>query len=144
VFFLEGIELFSIPSQLVYTRQIADPMVGGKVTGKFGRLGLAYPNSVDDKPDGGHALFNIARVRTDFGASSLAGITYTDRTAADGANRVLAAETRVTFKKLYYVQGRLGGSWDEVAGKTTSAPLWGAEFDRTGRKTGLPVPPVNH
>ncbi len=136
-FFLEGIELFSTPNQLVYTRQIADPIVGGKVTGKLGRLGLAYLSSVDDKPDGGHAFFNIARVRTDFGTGSLAGITYTDRTAADGANRVVAADTRVTFKKLYYVQGQLGGSWDEVAGKTNGAPLWEAEFDRTGRAWGF-------
>jgi len=136
-FFLEGIELFSTPNQLVYTRQIADPMVGGKVTGKFGHFGLAYLNSVDDLPGGGHAFFNIARVRADFGKSSVAGITYTDRTTSDGANRVLAADTRVTFKKLYYVQGQLGGSWDEASGKTTGAPLWSAEFDRTGRAWGF-------
>jgi hypothetical protein len=136
-FFLEGIELFSTPNQLVYTRQIEDPMAGGKLTGKFGRLGVAYLNSVDDIPEGGHAVFNIARVRTDFGKSSLAGITYTDRTTAEDANRVLAADARVTFKKLYYVQGQLGGSWNDAAGKTTSAPLWSAEFDRTGRAWGF-------
>ena len=36
-FFLEGIELFATPNQLVYTRQIADPIAGGKVTGKVGQ-----------------------------------------------------------------------------------------------------------
>lgn len=36
-FFLEGLELFSTPNQLVYTRQIVKPVVGGKVTGKIGR-----------------------------------------------------------------------------------------------------------
>ncbi len=35
-FFLEGIELFATPNQLVYTRQIVDPIVGGKVTSKLG------------------------------------------------------------------------------------------------------------
>jgi hypothetical protein len=35
-FFLEGIELFATPNQLVYTRRVADPRGGGKVTGKIG------------------------------------------------------------------------------------------------------------
>ncbi|MGH7459502.1 MAG: DUF5916 domain-containing protein, partial [Longimicrobiales bacterium] len=40
-FFLEGIELFNTPNQLVYTRQVVDPIGGGKVTGKFGALSVA-------------------------------------------------------------------------------------------------------
>ena len=136
-FFLEGIELFSTPNQLVYTRQISDPIVGGKLTGKVGRVGIAYMNAVDDIADGRHAVFNIARVRADIGASSVAGATYTDRTTADGFNRVLAADARITFKKLYYVQGQVGGSWDDTDGRSTSAPIWSAEFDRTGRAWGF-------
>lgn len=136
-FFLEGIELFSTPNQLVYTRQIVDPIAGGKVTGKAGRFGIAYLSAVDDTADGRYALFNIARVRTDFGANSVAGVTYTDRTAPDDANRVLAADARVTFEKLYYVQGQLGRSWNDLAGGKTSSPIWGAEFDRTGRAWGF-------
>ena len=136
-FFLEGIELFSTPNQLVYTRQIRDPIAGGKVTGKFGRYGIAYLNAVDDTPDGGHALFNITRLRADLGANSLAGVTYTDRTATDDSNRVLAADARVTFKKLYYVQGQLGRSWSDFSGDRTSSPLWSAELDRTGRAFGF-------
>ena len=136
-FFLEGIELFSTPNQLVYTRQIVDPIAGGKVTGKVGRFGIAYLSAVDDTPDGGHALFNITRLRTDLGADSLAGITYTDRAETGDTNRVLAADARLTFKKMYYVQGQLGHSWSELAGVKTGAPLWSAEFDRTGRAWGF-------
>ncbi len=135
-FFLEGIELFSTPNQLVYTRQIVDPIAGGKVTGKFGRFGVAYLNAVDDTGDG-HAMFNIARLRTDIGANSVAGVTYTDRTQADGSNRVLAADARLTFRQLYYVQGQLGRSWTDGSGIDTSSPLWSAEFDRTGRAWGF-------
>src|SRR5690606_3401717 len=73
-FFLEGIELFATPNQLVYTRRIADPIAGGKVSGKVGPLGIAHLTAVDEgfgeAPD---ALFNITRLRTDFGANSLAG-----------------------------------------------------------------------
>ncbi|RPJ84043.1 MAG: hypothetical protein EHM13_05880, partial [Acidobacteria bacterium] len=41
-FFLEGNELFSTPNQLVYTRTIAQPIVGGKFTGKVGQTSFAY------------------------------------------------------------------------------------------------------
>jgi len=136
-FFIEGIELFSTPNQLVYTREIVDPIAGGKFTGKFGRFGIAYLNAVDDLPEGNHAVFNITRLRADLGANSLAGITYTDRTATGDSNRVLAADARITFKKLYYVQGQLGRSWSDFGTTDSSSPLWSAEFDRTGRAWGF-------
>jgi hypothetical protein len=136
-FFLEGIELFSTPNQLVYTRQIVNPIVGGKFSGKFGRTAIAYL-SVKEKESEGGAFFNVARVRRDVGSNSLVGVTYTDRSAAEGGfNRVLAADSRVVFKKLYYVMGQVGGSWTERAGERLSSPIWHAEFDRTGRAWGF-------
>jgi len=134
-FFLEGIELFATPNQLVYTRQIVDPIAGGKVTGKVGRVGVAYLSAVDDT-DGDNAWFNVARLRTDFGANSVAGVTFTDR-SAEGGNRVIAADARYVFGKLYYVQGQVGGSWTTREGDTVSAPIWLGEFDRTGRSWGF-------
>jgi hypothetical protein len=147
-FFLEGIELFSTPNQLVYTRQIASPIAGGKVTGKVGKLGVAFL-SAKEKDSAGSALFNIARLRGDLGAESTVGITYTDRTAPGDYNRVLAADSRIVFKKLYYVQGQVGRSWTgepvaepsdtatPPAQLTSSSPVWLAEFDRTGRAWGF-------
>ena len=41
------------------------------------------------------------------------------------------------FGKLYYVAGQLGGSWTRDAIGTRAAPLWDAEFDRTGRAWGF-------
>ena len=52
-FFLEGIELFATPGQLVYTRRIADPIAGGKLTGKIGKTGLAFLSAVDEAGAGG-------------------------------------------------------------------------------------------
>jgi hypothetical protein len=143
-FFLEGIELFASPNQLVYTRRIVNPIAGGKLTGKVGKTSIAYLVAEDDLSsiavDGlaEHALFNIGRVRRDLGADSTAGVTYTDRTTASGYNRVLAADSRVVFKKLYYVQGQLGGSWTGATGTLgRSSPLWMGEFDRTARVWGF-------
>jgi len=65
-FFLEGIELFATPNQLVYTRRIVDPIGGGKVTGKIGKTGFAVLSALDQ---GGarHTWSNIARLRRDVG-----------------------------------------------------------------------------
>jgi hypothetical protein len=135
-FFLEGIELFSTPNQLVYSRQIAAPLAGGKVTGKFGRLNVAYL-SAKDKESAGSALFNVGRVRADFGRDSTIGVTITDRHRSADFNRVAAVDSRVVFAKLYYVQGQFGRSWTEQSGSRHDAPIWLAEFDRTGRAWGF-------
>jgi hypothetical protein len=135
-FFLEGIELFATPNQLVYTRQIGDPIAGGKVTGKVGKTGIAFLSAPDDTGDA-TAWFNIARIRQDVGKDSLAGLTYTDRAASAGFNRVLAADARIVFKRLYYVLGQAGGSWTGRDGATLGAPMWQGEFDRTARTWGF-------
>jgi hypothetical protein len=136
-FFLEGIELFATPNQLVYTRRIVDPLAGGKLTAKRGRLNLAHLTALDEVA-GEHALFNVTRVRTDFGESSTAGLTFTNRSQGERRNTVLAADTRYVFGKLYFLQGQIGGSQTtDVGAATHSAPLWLAEFDRTGRAWGF-------
>jgi hypothetical protein len=135
-FFLEGIELFSTPNRLVYTRRIVDPIVGGKFTGKFGAYGVAYLNAVDQSGER-DAVFNVARIRRDLGRNSLAGVTYTDRTAAQGANRVIAADARWVFREIYFVQGQVGGSWTSADGADTRrAAMWEGQLDRTGRAWG--------
>jgi len=135
-FFLEGIELFATPNQLVYTRQIVDPIVGGKLTGKVGRTGIAVLSAADTTADG-HAWVNVARLRQDFGSDSLAGFTFTDRESAGAFNRVVAADARWVFGRLYYVLGQAGGSWTERDGTVSSSPMWQAEFDRTARRWGF-------
>ena len=140
-FFLEGIELFATPNQLVYTRRIADPLAGGKVSGKVGSFGIAHLTAVDDGVDGGgDALFNVTRLRTDLGANSLAGLVFTDRSELDGGayNRVAAADTRYVFGGMYYVEAQFGSAWTrDIDGRTYAGPIWRAEFDRTGRSWGF-------
>jgi Domain of unknown function (DUF5916)/Carbohydrate family 9 binding domain-like len=144
-FFLEGIELFSTSNQLVYTRQIANPIVGTKLTGKFGNFGVAYLaalDQVDEDGDGDdeNVLFNVARLRRDFGSNSLAGVTITDRSVfgTSNYNRVVAGDVRYVFARLYYFEAQLGGSWDRSGGADQlSSPLWKLEYDRTGRSWGF-------
>ena len=143
-FFLEGIELFAAPNQLVYTRRIVDPIGGAKVTGKIGRWGVAYLAALDD-PGGGrdNALFDILRLRRDVGHGSTVGLVATDRRDELGSNSVVAGDARIVFGGKYYLQGQLGLShtrseqFGPVAADTATAGIFSAEFDRTGRSWGF-------
>ena len=152
-FFLEGIELFNTPNQLVYTRQVVNPIGGTKVTGKLGSISMAHLTALDEDvpatcygscPKVGvlpsNALFNVTRLRHDFGSNSGAGLLLTDRSVldTDEYNRVVAADTRVVFGKLYYAEVQAGHSWSrDWAGNTRTGPLWKADLDRTGRRWGF-------
>jgi uncharacterized protein DUF5916 len=134
-FFLEGIELFGSPNTLIYTRRIVNPKAGAKLTGKFGQLGVAHLTAVD-QTDAGDAWFNITRLRRDFGRNSIAGVTFTNRDRGDSHNRVLAGDFRYVWG-LYYAQAQLGGSYTGETGRSRTAPIWHAEYDRTGRSWGF-------
>ncbi len=134
-FFLEGIELFGSPQTLVYTRRIVNPKAGAKLTGKFGQLGLAHLTAVD-QTDAGDAWFNITRLRRDFGRNSIAGITFTNRDQDGSHNRVLAGDFRYVWG-LYYNQFQVGASVAHDAASSRTAPIWQAEYDRTGRTWGF-------
>src|SRR4051794_25288476 len=134
-FFLEGIELFGSPQTLVYTRRIVDPKAGAKLTGKFGQLGVAHLTAVD-QTETGDAWFNISRLRRDFGRNSIAGLTFTNRDQPDNHNRVLAGDFRYVWG-LYYTQFQYGRSWASDPAGSRDAPIWQAEFDRTGRTWGF-------
>ena len=131
-FFLEGIDLFNTPNQLIYTRQVVDPVGGAKFTGKFGRFGTAYLGAVDQSSDP-DAVFNIGRFRYDIGHNSLAGLAVTDREAGGDFNRVVAADSRIVFGRIYYAQAQFGQSWSPGV----SGQLWQGEVDRTGRNWGF-------
>jgi hypothetical protein len=134
-FFLEGIELFGSPQTLVYTRRIVDPKAGAKFTGKLGQLGVAHLTAID-QPGSSDAWFNITRLRRDFGKNSIAGITFTNRDQTDNHNRVVAGDFRYVWG-LYYTQFQYGRSWSNDARGSRSAPIWQAEWDRTGRSWGF-------
>jgi hypothetical protein len=149
-FFLEGIELFNAPNQLVYTRQVVDPIAGGKLTAKLGRLSVAHLTALDEdaesqfdvegRPfDTRNAMFNITRVRRDFGSNSTAGLLLSDRSVLnhEAYNRVVAGDLRYVFGRLYFAEVQLGQAWTRDALGSRAGPIWKIEADRTGRKWGF-------
>ena len=109
-FFLEGIEIFQTPLQVVHTRAIVDPDAAVKLTGKRGRntfgFLLATDNapgnfSTDEKADPVNARFidknafiGILRLKRDIGTQSSIGIIATSYNFIEQHNQLLGIDGR--------------------------------------------------
>ncbi|HEU4570511.1 MAG TPA: DUF5916 domain-containing protein [Gemmatimonadales bacterium] len=140
-FFLDGLEFFSAPNNLIYTRALVQPDAAVKLTGKAAstNLGLIagldgrdYSLAGDERP-----RVLMTRVQRDIGRSSRLGLVYTDRAEAAGSNRVLGVDGRYVFGGVYAAQFQVAGSRTAAGGATTEAPLWQARFIRSGRRVGF-------
>jgi hypothetical protein len=129
-FFLEGADLFETRIGAVYTRTIADPDLGFKVSGKQGRHGFgalvardAVTNLLLPGPQGSSLGFlgqentsAVLRYRSDFGASSYAGGLYAGREGGDYHNRLLGFDGLARW-------GEGSAFRAEVLGSRTRYPL---------------------
>ncbi len=140
-FFLEGLELFDTPRQLIYTRQIISPVVGSKLAGKVGKLNVATIVAADDErfSETGHdtPLFGIARIRRDLGGNGTLGGVLTTREDGDSYSRLMGSDIRLYHSKLYYAEFQAVQSWTRSGGVNSSGPLLKATWDRTGRRWGF-------
>ncbi|HEY2825354.1 MAG TPA: DUF5916 domain-containing protein, partial [Gemmatimonadales bacterium] len=138
-FFLDGLEQFATPNNLIYTRRLADPDAAVKLTGKIGSTNLALLSGVDGtstSASGGHPVYNWLRVRRDVQGQSSLGLVYTDRIDGADYNRVAAADARVVTGP-YTLQFQGGGSLTRQNGVTTTAPTWTAAASGNGSRFGF-------
>jgi hypothetical protein len=139
-FFLDGIEQFTTPNNLIYSRRVVQPVAAAKLTGKAFSTDIALLSAVDDRDVSltrDHAVYNILRLQRDVGANSRVGMVYTDRIEGGNYNRVLGADARLLFGRIYTVQLQAAGSRTRLGGAVTNAPLWQARFNRNGRTVGF-------
>jgi hypothetical protein len=139
-FFLEGIEQFTTPNSLIYTRRILQPVAAAKLTGKAFGTDLALLSAVDDRAGSAtgedHPVYNLLRIQRDLGSQSRLGLVYTDKIDGDNYNRVAGADSRLVFGEVYSAQLQLAGSRTRSNGNTETAPLWSARLARNGRTFG--------
>ena len=124
-FFLENAGYFATPINLVFTRRIADPDYGLRLTGKQGPWSIGAFFADDKSPgksvapadplSGAKAYFGVLRVNHDIGKQSTIGFIYTARELATvsntacgdnrcivGSNRVGGIDAKITFSPTWY------------------------------------------
>ncbi len=145
-FFLENANFFGDTdigvyrlSQLLFTRRIANPTFGGRLTGKQGPWNLGFFVADDRSPGrivpassplaGKRAYFAVGRVSRDFGQQNNVGIIYTDREFNGFFNRVGGIDANFRLNKnwtswLRTVVSSTTTSPSETQSAPSSAPLY--------------------
>ncbi len=158
-FFLENSGYFDTPIDLVFTRRIADPAYGVRLTGKLGRWAIGTLFANDESPGktvyptdplyGAKAYFGVLRVRRDVGKDSSIGLIYTDRemnsdpnTECDlnrcivESNRVGGVDLRLRFKRNWRIDAQaLASSTRYNDGSYYAGPAYHFYIQRSSRKT---------
>ncbi|MBA3343249.1 MAG: carbohydrate binding family 9 domain-containing protein [Gemmatimonadaceae bacterium] len=140
-FFLDGLELFDSPNQLIYTRRIVAPRGGVKLTGKLAGANAGVMLVADDKAyswnDERVPLFGVARLRRTIGPSSTLGAVLTTREDGADFSRLASADLRFYHDRLYFAEFQAAQSWTDSAGRNREGSLLQADWDRTGRAWGF-------
>ncbi len=144
-FFLEQPSYFETPINLFFSRRIADPQFGVRLTGKKGPYAIGALAADDEAPGktvapsdpvfGKRARFGIVRVSRDLGKESLVGAIYTDREFAGSTNRVGGGDARLKLspKWIATLQG-VASATQFLDGRRIAGPAYKAELRHEGRQ----------
>lgn len=144
-FFLENPDFFETPMNLVFTRNIADPQFGARLTGKEGPYSIGALIADDRSPGeaiapgdpltGKRALFTVLRVNRDIFGQSTIGMIYTDRELAGTFNRVGGLDTRFKLHKNWWATAQAVASSTTLPDGTRSAgPAYRTQLRFDGMK----------
>ncbi len=140
-FFLDGLEYFTTPSQVIYTRRIAAPIGAAKITGRVSGMSFGFLSAIDDRATSAtgrsHPVNNLLRLQRTIGSRSRLGMAYTDRVDGRDYNRVGEIDGRLALSPLTSFSFFGAVSRDRNATGTRTAPIGYAEFRHTGRRFGL-------
>ena len=140
-FFLDGIEFFSTPNNLIYSRDIVAPVAAAKLTGKIGRTTIAAATALDDASQSTNGttnpVFTIARVQRDVGSASRAALVYTGRLDAGYDSHMVDADARLVWKSIYSADLQAAVSHTTDARASRAGALWQAGVNRRGRRYGF-------
>lgn len=140
-FFLDGIEQFNTPNTLIYTRRIVSPVAAAKLTGKASGTDVGVLMAMDSKTASlsgeENPLVAAVRLQRDLGERSKVGVVLTNRNDGDFTNRVAGVDSRVVFGGIWAASGQVAGSYTRQGDATSTAPLWQASLQRSGRTVGL-------
>ena len=138
-FFLDGIELFSTPTRLIYTRRIANPAAAAKIAGKIGNTSIGFISAADNTGSSlsnlDPAYVNALRLKRDLSSQNHIGFVYTDRLHNNWSNRVFALDGKIIAKDKYSFRAQGGFSLtNDNIEKGEIAPMWNIAANSSGRK----------
>ena len=138
-FFLDGAEQFNVPSGLVYTRRIVEPLAAAKLSGKAVGTTIGFLSAVDDpsvSPTGqDNTYYNILRLQRDIGSQSRVGGVITDREVNGSYNRLADVDSRLV-SGLYSANLQYAASATAQAAPAMDGSLWNLTLNRTGKQYG--------
>ena len=132
-FFIENAGFFMTPINLFFSRQIADPQFGSRMTGKVGNWTLGALVIDDRQPGLGvtggpyntRAVDGVLRVTREFGKQSYIGGFFSSHDFADTSNRVASLDARLKFAKNWVVDVQAVHSWTRQNLNSNNFPcLW--------------------
>jgi len=149
-FFLENSNYFTSPIIAVFTRNIAHPEFGLRLTGKSGPWAVGVLASDDRAPGealpptdahaGDRATYTIARVSRDVLDQSTVGAIVTDKEFAGGFNRVGGIDANMKLDSHWRLQGQaLASSTHDVIAGTPQLDGLGYKLnlERIGHRLNL-------
>ena len=136
-FFLENAGFFQTPVLLFFSRRIADPQLGMRLTGKAGRWALGGLVSDDRAGGSGRSIDGVMSVRREIGEQSSIGILATSRDAGLRSNRVLSVDARFKLNRNWVLSGQtLYSATRSLDGVPSGGPGALLELVRDGRHFG--------
>src|SRR3989454_5447111 len=118
-FFIENAGFFMTPINLFFSRQIANPQFGSRMTGKLGKWTLGALIIDDRQPGLGfssgpyntRAADEVLRVTREFGHQSYIGGFFSSRDFSDTSNRGASLHARLKFSKNWVVDMQAAHTW---------------------------------
>lgn len=145
-FFMENASYFELPTitNLLFTRRIADPEYGVRLSGKSGSWAVGALVADDRSPDhlaqpgdpleGEKARFEVVRLSRDLAGQSNLGVFLTERDLAGGYNRVAAADGRFKLAQDWSLALLAASSTTlKSDGERSSGQAYEARLRRTSR-----------
>ncbi|MBI3406290.1 MAG: carbohydrate binding family 9 domain-containing protein, partial [Acidobacteria bacterium] len=143
-FFLENASYFATLNNVVFTRRIADPQFGARLTGKLGKYSIGALIVDDQAPGkktsaasamGKRAFAGIARVSRDIFKQSNIGVIFTTREFAGSYNRLGGADARFRMGKTWSMMLQaVTSSTKFLDGTTEAGPAYDFRLQREGRQ----------
>jgi len=143
-FFLENANLFQTPVNLFFSRRIADPSAGLRLSGKADRWGVGLlatddraPGEraeADDSEHGRRTGVGVLRLFREFGTNDRAGMIYTERQIGSEYNRVGGLDTRLELDENWTLTGQgIYSDTQSQEGQRETGMAWYGSINRSGK-----------